>query len=764
LSHPLLGTARYTADVPAQDALHVAFLRSDHAHADLVGLDCSGALEVPGVVAVLTAEDLEPLGDFPAFLRQPTVDGRPLVAPRRPVLCEGRVRHVGELIAMVVAESRAAAIDGVEAIVPDFEERTAVVSLDAAGLPDIHDDAPGNTAARVAAGDAALVASAMAAAQHVVETDIYLPRMSPVPLEPLSAVASHDPDTGYLDLWTPHQGIAEQRRDICAVLGVPPDRVRVHADRVGGAFGVRGAAFPETIALLAAARKLGRTLRWQGTRSEGFLGDYHGRGMRLSGRLALDENLRFTAIDVAIEADLGAYVHPVGAHISVNNPLATLTGCYRIPDAAAEIRLAFTNAVPLGPFRGAGRPEIALLVERLVDEAAAATGFDPLELRALNAVAPGDFPYATPVGFTYDSGDYPRLVALAQKASNWDGFAARAQADARQGRLRGIGAALFVEVAGGGGAPSDSVRLEIEEADGAARIAIVTATQSTGQDHEGLFRGLLTSQIAIPDAAIVLRQSQSEDTPPGLGSFGSRTTIQAGSALQAAGKALVADLVAREAARRDLPPDELSADPQAIRDRSGEVLCTLAEALDRAAREGGVRVTGTAPVVNTFPSGCHVAEVRIDPETGQVDCVGYWAVDDAGRVMSHHALEGQIRGGIAQGIAGALMDGHSYDRDGQLLTGTLMDYTLPRAGDMPAMQVFAHDVPSPTNPLGVKGAGEAGTTGALAATCNAVADALRRVGIGLPEIPLTPAVIWHALQTGDAANRLRAATGQSPGS
>ena len=255
------------------------------------------------------------------------------------------------------------------------------------------------------------------------------------------------------------------------------------------------------------------------------------------------------------------------------------------------------------------------------------------------------------------------------------------------------------------------MRLEVEEADGAARIAIVTATQSTGQDHEGLFKGLLASQVAIPEGAIVLKQSQSENTPEGLGSFGSRTTIQAGSALHAAGKALVTHLVALEAGRRALPPDALVADPQAIRDASGKVLCTLAEALDRAAREGGFHVTGQAPVVNTFPSGCHVAEVRIDPETGLVECLGYWAVDDAGRVMSHHALEGQLRGGIAQGIAGALMDGHRFDPDGQVLTGTLMDYTLPRAGDMPPMQVLAHDVPSPTNPLGVKGAGEAGTTG-----------------------------------------------------
>lgn len=748
MKHPLLGNACYTADVSAPDALHVAFLRSDHAHADVAGLDLSMAMAVPGVVAVLTAADLAPLGAFPAFLRQPTVDGRPLIVPRRPVLSEGRVRHVGELIAMVVAETRAAALDGVEALMPEFRALPPVIGLAGGDAPDLHPEAPGNVAAQVAVGDPEAVAAAFASAAHVIETRIDLPRVSPVPLEPLSAVAAHDPSTGTFDIWTPHQGIAEQRRDFCAVLGVPPDAVRVHAERVGGAFGVRGAAFPETVALMAAARRLGRTLRWQATRSEGFIGDYHGRAMRLAGRLALDGDQRFTALDVRIEADLGAYVHPVGAHIAVNNPLATLTGCYDVPAAAAQVVLRFSNAVPVGPYRGAGRPEIALLVERLVDEAAAAAGCDPLALRLRNALPPTAFPHRTPAGFTYDSGDYPRLVALARKASDWDGFAARAEADRQHGLLRGIGAALFVEVAGGGALPTDAVRLEIDTGAQGATIAIVTATQSTGQDHEGLFRALLSTQLGIPETAITLVQSAPIDTPAGLGSFASRTTVQAGSALHDAGKALVAHLLEREAKARGLPPGDLTADPQAIRDGSGQVLCSIAEALDRAARGGRFAVSGQAPAVMTFPSGCHVAEIRVDPETGQTECVGYTAVDDAGRVLSHHAVDGQLRGGIAQGIAGALMDGHGYDDEGQLLTGTLMDYALPRASDMPPVRVLSHDVPSPTNPLGVKGVGEAGTTGALAATCNATAHALRQAATALPDLPLTPNGIWQALRKG----------------
>ncbi len=747
MTDPLRGTACYSADVACPGAMHVAFLRSDHAHAVLRPLDTGDARAVPGVVAVLTHDDLGPLGDFPAFLRQPTLDGRPLIVPRRPVLSEGRVRHVGELIAMVVAETHAAALDGVEALLPDLDPLPPVVGLDgAAHTADIHPGAPGNIAARLALGDADAVRTTMDRAARVVTATIHPPRLSPVPIEPLSALAAYDADSGAFDLWTPHQGIAEQRRDICAVLGVLPEAVRVRAERVGGAFGVRGAAFPETIALLAATRHLGRPLRWQGSRSEAFLSDYHGRGMRLTGRLALDDRHRFIALEVDIEADLGAYVHPVGAHISVANTLATLTGCYAIPVAAARYVLRFTNAVPVGPFRGAGRPDIALLIERLVDEAAAATGLDPLALRRINAIPAGSFPYRTAMGSQYDSGDFADLLDQARRAADWDGFPARARVDRAQGLLRGIGAALFVEVSGGGATARDCVRLDVTATDGAARIDIVTASQSTGQDHDRLFRGMLSAQLGLPESRLTLCQSLPKDTPDGAGSYASRTTIQAGTALQDAGQVLVRHLMAAEAARLGLPEQDLRADAQTIRDSAGNVLCTLAAALARAARHQGFAVTGTAPVVQTFPSGCHIAELRIDPATGRLTLLDYTAVDDTGRAMSHHAVEGQLRGGIVQGISGALMEGHTYDATGQVLSASLMDYALPRAADLPPVRLLLRDVPSPTNPLGVKGVGEAGTTGALAATVNATAHALRGAGAALPPLPLTPAALWQALR------------------
>lgn len=751
MNDPLRGTACYTADIPAGDALHVVFVRSDVAHGELGPLDTGDALAVPGVRYVLGAGDLDVPGDFPAFLRQPTVDGRPLAVPRRPVLAERRVRHVGEPIAMVIADSRAAALDGAEALIPEITELPAVVGTDAP-RDDIHAEAPGNIAARVDLGDSAAVSAALDGAARVVSATVQTPRMAAAPMEPLTAIAAHDAATGMFDLWTPHQGIAEQRRDISAVLQVPADQIRVHADRVGGAFGARGAAFPETVALLAAARLTGQRLRWEGTRSEMFLAEYHGRGLHLTGHLSLNEHHRFTGLHVRIRADLGAYVHPVGAHISVGNTLMGVTGCYRIPAARMQAELRFTNAVPVGPFRGAGRPDIALLIERLVDEAAAETGLDPLELRRINAVPPEAFPYLTPLGARYDSGDYPGMLDLARKAADWDGFAERERADLEHGLQRGIGASLFVEVAGGGTTPEDTARLDVDLRGGRAHIAIATVTQSTGQDHDGLFRGLVARRLGLDANRLSLAQSSLRDTPSGSGSYGSRSTIHAGSAIDAACTALIRHLAEAEAAVRGCAPGDLTLAPDGAGTGGDNNLWSLPDALDRAAREGAFSVGGSAPVVQTFPAGCHIAEVQLDPETGTLRVLRYLAVDDAGRVMSQAGVEGQVRGGVVQGLSGALLEALVHDANGQLLTASLMDYALPRADMIPAIRVLTANSPSPTNRLGVKGVGEAGTTGALAAVTNAVADALRRRGARLPPFPLSPVSLWQSLNSASATS------------
>lgn len=745
------GRGLYTADRDAAGVLHAVFVRADRAHAEIRSIDVAAARAMPGVVAALTARDLPAFGAIPAFLRQPTVDGRPLVVPRRPILAEDRVRHVGELVALVVAESEAAAHDAAEAVEVDYADLPAVVGLDAAlapGTPAIHPEAPGNRAASVALGDRGAVEVAFAAAADVVALTLQLPRLAPAPMENRCVLAAYDAAHGRYRVHTPHQGIVEIRRDLAAALGVPGEAIAVEAAHVGGAFGARGAAYPEHAALLAAAKALGRTLRWQASRLESFLCDYHGRGTRLAGRLALDSDGRFTAIDVALDADLGAYVNPVGAHIAVSNPAQTLTGCYRIPAAAATFRLAFTNATPIGPYRGAGRPDIAYLVERLVDEAAARRGVDRLALRRQNALDASDFPYETPLGARYDSGGYAELLAGAADAADWPGFPARRAAAAAAGRLRGIGAALFVEVAGGGPAPRDEVRLSLRREGAAPSLVIETTSKSTGQGHAEVYAAIAADRLGIDPRTVILHESPSDTPLVGAGSFASRSTAAVGTALVDACDSLAERLRSFIAARQGEADDALVVEARAIRRRDGAPVATLAEALAEAARgDAALEALGRAPVAATFPSGCHVAEVEVDPQTGVVRLLRYVAIDDSGTVLSPERVDGQIMGGAAQGIGGALMERLVFDGSGQALTSSLMDYALPRAGDLPAFHVETRASPSPTNPLGVKGVGEAGTTGALGAVTNAVLDALRPAGVAALDIPFTPARVWGALDT-----------------
>lgn len=740
----LTGTARYAGDIALPGALHVAFLRSDHAHAETRAIDTSAALAVPGVVAVFTGADLAPPGRFRAILLEPTVDDRPLIVPERPVMARERVRHPGELVAMVVAESAAIANDGVEAIAIDWHPlpvvKEAMEAEDPA--PPIHAEAPDNRAACVEMGDAVAVDAAFAAAAHVVETSVHLPRVAPLPLEPRAVLARWD--GAAFDMWTAHQGGADLRRELCALLDLPAEALRVHCAEVGGAFGARGAAYPEHAALLLAARHLGRPLRWQGSRAEMFLSDYAGRGMRLRGRLAIDGAGRFTAIDISASADLGAYVHPVGAHISVSNPKLGATGAYAIAAARLRVELRFSNSTPLGPFRGAGRPDTALIIERLVDAAARATGRDALALRRRNILQPADFPHTTPLGAVYDSGDYTRMLDRAAELADMAGYPDRARAARAAGRVPGLGIATFVEVAGGGGVPADEIALTLAMRDDGAHVMLETVSKDTGQGHAAAFAPLITERIGLPPSAVHLAESPPETTLEGTGSFGSRTSAAVGGAVSAGLDALCAALVADVAEAESLPPDELDCDAQAIRHRDGRVVTPLGPVIEAAARRG-LRVKGRNPMARTYPSGCHIAEVQIDPETGMMDIVRYAAVDDAGRVLSAPHLKAQIVGGIAQGLGNAAAERLVTDSDGQLLNASLMDYGLLRAADMPPLNVETIACPSPTNALGVKGAGEAGTTGAIAALANAVADALAAQGCAPIDMPFTPGRLWATL-------------------
>ncbi len=753
------GAGRYLADIAAPGALSAAFLRSPYGHAEIIRLDVTAAQAMPGVVAVLTGADCAAagFGNFRALMRYGASGPKPMIVPFRPVLAQDRVRHVGEAVACVIAEMPAMALDAIEAIMVDYRELPTVIGLEAASQARaiMHEFAPDNLAFVHHAGDAEAVAAAFAHADQIVATDFELPRLAPTTMELRGALARYDQAAGIYYLITPHQGINEIRADLAAILNVAETKIQIELPDVGGGFGARSPAYPEHAALLLAARVTGRSVRWVASRSEAFLTDYYGRSTRLTGRLALDKTGKFTALDLRYETDLGAYITTVGAFVNVHNPLMTSGGTYDIPAIAVEFRQYFTNTGPIGPYRGAGRPDMALLIERLVDCAASARGDDPLALRARNAIAPAAFPYQTALGVTYDNADYPQLIEAARDAADWENFAARRDAARARGRLLGRGVALFTEIAGGGAATRDEARVTLYLVNGQARARIETVTGGSGQSQAETYAFILAPRLGLDPAYIELMASPADSTLQGAGSIASRSTLSAGSAIADAGNQLRARLLALAGLRANAAPDELVLADGAICRQDGSLVLRLADAIEAANAEPDTPLiaVGAMPLSASFPSGCHVAEIEIDPETGVAALVRYVAVDDAGLVLNPQAAEGQIHGGIAQGLGEVFGEAMIYDEAGQVLSGSFMDYPMPRAADMPFFITAERPTLSPHNPLGVKGLGEAGTTGALAAATNAIAHALAQAGAALPALPCTPQRIWQSLQQADTTAR-----------
>lgn len=728
----LRGLGRYTADERFENAAFAAFVRGPHAHARIVSIDIAEAAAMPGVLRVLIGRDCAELGNFPVIDRI----GKGLAIPFRPVLASDTVRHPGEAVACVIAETQAQALDAAEAVAVDYDALPAATGM-ADGAPLVHPGAPGNVAMRHTAGDADAVEAAMTAAAVVVETEIYLPRLAPVTLEPRAAAARWDAESGVYFIRAPHQGVNEMRRDFAGVFGLPADRFHVMDGEVGGGFGPRNIAYPEYAAVMLAARLTERPVIWNGTRSESFLTDIQGRGVRVRGRLAVDAAGRFTALSMEYDADLGAYISPVAVFANVNNPLQSLTGCYAIPAAHAVFRMMHTHAVPTGPYRGAGRPEMALLVERLVDIAARRLAIDPFELRNRNIIPFEAFPWTLPNGARYDSGDFARLMEVAREASDWDGFGARR--GATPGIRLGRGMTLFIEVSGGGGAP-DEAALTLSAVAGRAALRIETVTASTGQSHARTFALVAGPRLGLPEVSVTFVASHPGTALSGAGSYASRSTIAAGSAVAAAADALSERLRGQAALRANCAPEELHLADECVCRADGTPVCRIVDLLNEPMTE-----TGRVMPTNAFASGCHIAEVAVDEATGATVLTRYLAVDDAGVTIDHQAAEAQIQGGIAQGVGEVLGEEAVIDADsGQPYAASLMDYMLPRANDFPGYRVMECNTPSPFNPLGVKGIGEAGTTGALCAVTSAVADALG--GRDLPAMPFTQERIWRALQ------------------
>ena len=656
---------------------------------------------------------------------------------------------------MCVADTRTAAETMVEAVDVSWRELPGVVDVRRAiepTAPQLWPDAPANTAFRWGLGDAIATEAAFQRAAYIVEVrDLISQRVVVVPMEPRAAVASFDAATGRYHLHTGNQGLTLLRDQLAVVLRVASASITVTSGDTGGAFGIRNGTYPEYPPLLLAAKQLGRTVRWTGTRTEAFVSDAQARDSVMSGRLALDADGRILALDVTALAGMGGMFSPMGYFIATANFSRCLAGPYRVPAIRTQIDCVLTNTVPTAPYRGAGRPEAAYLMERLIETAAAKLGLDPLEMRRRNLLGADAFPYTTAAGTTYDSGDFPGLLAKAADAADWPGFAARRHEAEARGKRRGIGIGAFVEISGGVGFERAKMALGPQ-----GRVIVRTALVGTGQGHETVMSLIAAEQLGISPDRIDVDQSSSDGFVDGGASSASRSTTMAGLAIRGAAHAFIEAARGRAAERLGVASEDLvwnagSFTAERSRDRT-DPPSNLAIALEALADGPPLEVDVRIEAEPTFPSGCHIAEVEIDPETGEIDLVRYSAVDDSGRIIAHELAEGQVHGALAQGIGQVLWEHAVYDADtGQLSSGSLMDYVLPRADNLPRFASILASTVARTNPLGVKGLGESGTVGALPSITNAVLDALRPLGVSAIDMPLTPERVWRAIRTASDA-------------
>jgi carbon-monoxide dehydrogenase large subunit len=759
------GLGRYTDDIrpPGQAALVV--LRSPHAHARITAIDTAAARAAPGVLAVLTGADAarEGFGTFSSRVVRKRPDGKgPNVVPPYRVLALERVRHVGDAVSAVVAETVAQAKDAAELIEVAYAPLQAVTATtDAAkpGAPLLWDDIPNNVVFVHEHGDRAATDAAFARAAHVTRFDFTVSRVTAATMEPRTALGAWDPTdqryTLHAALQSPHQIRSELAERI---LKIPTHQLRVVAPDVGGGFGMKGSPFPELALVLWAARAVGRPVKWVSERSEGFASDHHARDNVSTAELALDRDGKFLALRVNLTANLGAYLSVSGIHCPTNN-LGGLAGVYTTPHIHVRATGVMTNTNPTSAYRGAGRPEATYALERVIDVAARDLGLDPAELRRRNLIPAAAMPYDTKFIFTYDSGDFAKNLDMALELSDWRGFEAR-RAEARgRGRLRGIGVANPIEIAGG---PADVPLEEGAEIrfDPGGGVTVLMGTHNHGQGHETTFRQIMVDVLGVPYEKIRIVCGDTDQVIHGKGTFGSRSMSSGGSALVRAaekivarGKRLAAHLL--EAAEADI---EFAEGKFAVAGTDKAIdISALAQASYRIAslpRDLEVGLTEAAVVIPagpTYPNGTHVCEVEIDPETGQVELARYSVVDDVGVMVNPMLVKGQIHGGVAQGVGQVLFEQVAYDpKSGQLLSGSFMDYCMPRADDLPAFAIASHEVPAKSNPLGVKGAGEAGTIGALPAAMSAILDALRPLGVKHLDMPATPERVWRAIREATA--------------
>jgi aerobic carbon-monoxide dehydrogenase large subunit len=757
----LRGEGQYTDDLNLDGQAYMVVLRSPYAHGILRGVHTQAARAMPGVLAVFTSAELAAagLGPLPTAANMRNADGSPMAKPPRYPLAVGKVRYVGDPIAAVVAQTIALAKQAAEAITLDIEALPSVTTAQAAaapGAPLLHHEAPGNLLVEFEYGNAADVDAAFARAAHVTRLTAVNNRVVICPMEPRAAIASYDAADERFTLRGGSQGVHRMQTLLAAAMGVDRAKIRVLTFNVGGSFGLKGSPFPEYIPALLAARLLGRPVKWTDDRSGSFVSDHHGRDTEMTGELALDADGLILALRVTGYANVGAALGSNPPGMSTTNVVKNVTSVYRTPLLHVRTRNMLTNTTQIGAYRGAGRPESNYLMERLIERAAAETGRDALALRRLNHVRPADLPYKAASGQTYDSGDFTAVLDRALAAADWDGFAARRAESRARGKLRGRGLGQYLE----GTAPPNKEMGAIRfEADGT--VTIITGTLDYGQGHATPFAQVLSAQLGIPFALIRLRQSDSDEVVFGGGTGGSRSITASGQAMVEASEQVVergkeVASVVLEAAVADIA-FQRGRFSIAGTDR-GVGLMELAAMLRDAARVWSADTPRTLDVshvteeiTSSWPNGCHVAEVEIDPDTGTVAVVRYSAVNDFGVQVNPMLVAGQVHGGVVQGIGQALLEATHYDADGQFLTGSFMDYALPRADNAPAIETASAPFPAKTNPLGTKGCGEAGCAGSLSAVVHAVIDALAKFGVSDIDMPITPEKVWRLIAARQAA-------------
>ena len=744
------GQGKYTSDWNFPNQAYGFYLRSDRAHALIKGIDVSKAKALSGVLGILTGADTKAagFGTTPQLVRYPGKGGGMIKIPHREVLAEERVRFIGQEVALVIAETQAIAQQAAELIEVDYQDLPAVVDARAAlapGAPELYANVPGNFCFEYEYGNQQATDEAFAKAAHITKIEVDMPRLVGAPMEPKACSATYDPKTGMYDLYAPTQGMSLMVASLSGGTGIPADQLRVHALDVGGGFGVRSEAYTEYCSVLLAAKIIGRPVKWVGTRSETIISDHHGRGARMAGELALDKDGKFLAIRHRWFVNCGAYLSGAGAFINTLPPAGHSVNLYTIPAVHGLHKLALSNTTPTTAYRGAARPNVSYLVERLVDEAAAEMGLDRVELRRRNLITREAFPYKNPIGVEYDTGDPVGLIDKAAQFSDWAGFEKRRKEAAQRGKLRGISCCVFIEPAGGGGAPKEEVAIKFGSS---GNPTLYTLSGDSGQGHETAFPEVVAEILGLEAETITLRASD-PDGPKliGDGTIGSRSLMSHGSALLYTAKEVVRKGKELAAKHLEAAADDIDFASGTYRVRGTDLSVTLADIAKRFDVPGANPLDSqeSAPQGRSFPSGAHVCEVEIDPETGMIEVPLYIGVDDCGRVINHTLVEGQMHGGIMQGLGEVIYEECIYDDNGQLLTGSFMDYAMPRADAIGDIQLHDHPMPTPNNPLGAKGAGEAGTTGSVPTIANAVIDALRASGIRELDMPYTPAKIWHAL-------------------